>query len=135
MSEYAVVITPIKEEDGGGYLGRVPDLAGCISEGDSMEEALANTLLAIDEWLDEAKRRGMEIPVPGCAAARHRKNREAMIDAFTKINDVEDRIQDIEVTLRDLREQAEDLSSWTRFASLTGLPIPADSEAEKTARC
>jgi predicted RNase H-like HicB family nuclease len=45
-----VVLEP---SDEGGYTVYVPSLPGCISEGDTMEEALANIREAIDLYLEE----------------------------------------------------------------------------------
>ena len=39
--EYTVVLDPDEEE--GGYTVTVPALPGCISEGDTLEEALENS--------------------------------------------------------------------------------------------
>ena len=44
-----VVLEP---SDEGGYTVHVPSLPGCISEGDSVEEALANIQEAIDLYLE-----------------------------------------------------------------------------------
>ena len=41
----------------GGYWAEVPALPGCITEGDTMEEVLANLKDAIEGWLDVANRR------------------------------------------------------------------------------
>ena len=62
--DYAVVIEPLPEEDGGGFLATVPDLPGCMSDGDTREEAARNVEDAIACWLDEAKALGREIPEP-----------------------------------------------------------------------
>jgi predicted RNase H-like HicB family nuclease len=45
-----VVLEPSEE---GGYTVYVPSLPGCISEGDTREEALANIREAIDLYLEE----------------------------------------------------------------------------------
>lgn len=41
----------------GGYWAEVPALPGCISEGDTMEEVVANLKDAIEGWLDVANNR------------------------------------------------------------------------------
>lgn len=46
---YDVVLEPSEE---GGYTVYVPALRGCVSEGDSEEEALDNIKDAIMLWLD-----------------------------------------------------------------------------------
>ena len=37
--EYAVRIERLSEDDGGGHLATVPDLPGCMSDGEIPEEA------------------------------------------------------------------------------------------------
>ncbi len=44
-----VVLVPSEE---GGYTAHVPSLPGCISEGDTREEALKNIREAIDLYLE-----------------------------------------------------------------------------------
>jgi predicted RNase H-like HicB family nuclease len=41
----------IPDEDGVGYTVEVPSLPGCISEGDTLEEALVNIQDAIAEYI------------------------------------------------------------------------------------
>jgi antitoxin HicB len=60
--EYAVVIEPLSEDDGGGFLATVPDLPGCTSDGGTREEAARNVEDAIASWLEEARSVGREIP-------------------------------------------------------------------------
>jgi len=62
--DYAVLIEPLSDEDGGGFLATVPDLPGCMSDGESREEAARNIEDAIACWLEEAKALGREIPEP-----------------------------------------------------------------------
>lgn len=50
MRRYVVVLTP--EPDGDGYSVVVPALPGCITEGDTVEEALAMARDAIETYLD-----------------------------------------------------------------------------------
>ena len=42
----------LEPSDEGGYTVYVPSLHGCISEGDTIEEALANIREAIELYLD-----------------------------------------------------------------------------------
>lgn len=43
----------IHEAEEGGYWANVPGLPGCVSEGDTMDEMLANIREAIECYLDE----------------------------------------------------------------------------------
>ncbi|MGB5960062.1 MAG: type II toxin-antitoxin system HicB family antitoxin [Coleofasciculaceae cyanobacterium] len=48
------IIHPAEE---GGYWAEVPAFPGCITEGDTMEEVIANLKDAIEGWLDVANSR------------------------------------------------------------------------------
>jgi len=48
------IIHPAAE---GGYWAEVPALPGCITEGDTMEEVVANLKDAIEGWLEVANSR------------------------------------------------------------------------------
>lgn len=61
---YPVLVEPLSEEDGGGFVALVPDLPGCTSDGTSPEEAIANVRDAIEVWLEAAAEAGRKIPVP-----------------------------------------------------------------------
>jgi antitoxin HicB len=62
--EYAVRIDRLAESDGGGYLASVPDLPGCMSDGETPEEALKNVQDAIASWIESAKEWNLDIPQP-----------------------------------------------------------------------
>ena len=67
--DYAIVIEPLSEADGGGFLARVPDLPGCLSDGETPQEALANVCDAIGQWIAEAQALGRKVPVRSQVAA------------------------------------------------------------------
>ncbi|WP_414530125.1 type II toxin-antitoxin system HicB family antitoxin [Nodularia chucula] len=48
------IIHPAEE---GGYWAEVPALPGCITEGETMDEVMANLKDAIEGWLDVANHR------------------------------------------------------------------------------
>lgn len=51
-----------EEQTGGGYTVTVPSLPGCISEGDTFEEAKANIEEAIIAYLESIVKDGEELP-------------------------------------------------------------------------
>jgi predicted RNase H-like HicB family nuclease len=61
---YEIVIDPLSEEDGGGFVATVTELPGCMSDGATQEEALANVKDAISAWLATATKMGRAIPAP-----------------------------------------------------------------------
>jgi antitoxin HicB len=64
MTEYAIMVEPLAQADGGGWMASVPALLGCIGDGETPEEALADAERAIAEWIDAAKALGRELPGP-----------------------------------------------------------------------
>lgn len=56
---YPVLVSPLSIEDGGGFLATVPDLPGCMSDGDTPQEALSNIQDAIESWIEAAQDMGM----------------------------------------------------------------------------
>ena len=62
--DYPVLIEPLAAEDGGGFVATVPDLPGCMSDGATPEEALANLRDAVDAWIEEAGALGRAVPRP-----------------------------------------------------------------------
>ncbi len=51
-----------EEQPEGGYTTLVPSLPGCISEGDTFEEAKTNIADAIELYLEDLEADGEEIP-------------------------------------------------------------------------
>jgi predicted RNase H-like HicB family nuclease len=66
--EYAVHIERLAESD--GYLATVPDLPGCMSDGETPEEALKKLQEAIASWIESAKEWKQDIPKPSPPLAR-----------------------------------------------------------------
>lgn len=66
---YEVHIRPLAVADGGGFLATAPDLPGCMSDGETPEEALANIQDAIAAWIEAARESHLDVPPPRLAAA------------------------------------------------------------------
>jgi antitoxin HicB len=64
-SDYPIIVEPLAEADGGGWLATVPALPGCTGDGDTPGAALADAEAAIIEWHAAAKELGREVPGPG----------------------------------------------------------------------
>lgn len=61
---YPSQITKIDDEDGGGFLIEVPMLKGCMSDGETVEEAYNNLEDAKKEWFSYMLENNLEIPEP-----------------------------------------------------------------------
>lgn len=62
MHKYEVIIYWSEEDS--SYIAEVPELAGCMADGDSMLAALENVHVVMNEWIETAKSLGREIPQP-----------------------------------------------------------------------
>lgn len=64
VQAYEICIRPLSDEDGGGFLATVPELPGCMSDGETPQEALENVFDAINCWIEGEKKMGGRVPVP-----------------------------------------------------------------------
>ena len=55
-------VYPLPEDEGGGFAAIASDLPGCMSDGETAEEAVANLQDAAAGWIAEAQRVGMDVP-------------------------------------------------------------------------
>ena len=62
MPKYEVII--YWSEDDQAFVAEVPELPGCMADGASYQEALANVEIIIAEWIETAKELGRAIPAP-----------------------------------------------------------------------
>ena len=62
--EYPSKIERLSPEDGGGYYITYPDLPGCSSDGETIEEVIQMGEDARMCWIDTAYEQGKEIPLP-----------------------------------------------------------------------
>jgi len=61
VRNYSVVLEPDVD---GGYVAIVPAFPGCYSQGDTIEEALANAREAVEVTIEDMEARGEPIPDP-----------------------------------------------------------------------
>ncbi len=62
MSKYEIIIYWSDDDD--AFVAEVPELPGCMADGETYQEALANTEIIIQEWIETAKEVGRPIPEP-----------------------------------------------------------------------
>ena len=62
MIRYEIIIYWSDEDQ--TYLAEVPELPGCVADGATYQEAIANAETIIQEWLDTAREIGRPIPEP-----------------------------------------------------------------------
>ena len=62
MIRYEVILYWSDEDQ--AFIAEVPELAGCLADGATYQEARANAETIIQEWLDTARDLGRPIPEP-----------------------------------------------------------------------
>ena len=66
MTEYPIVL---EHEDDGRFSVSAPDLPGCVSWGETREQAIDHIREAIELWIESAKADGEAVPPPGTSVA------------------------------------------------------------------
>jgi len=62
MSKYELIIYWSKEDE--VFVVEVPELPGCMADGATYAEAVANAQVVIAEWIETARQMGRAIPEP-----------------------------------------------------------------------
>lgn len=62
MPKYEIIIFWSKEDE--AFVAEVPELPGCMADGASYQEALANAEHIIQEWIETAESLGRPVPEP-----------------------------------------------------------------------
>lgn len=65
---YRFTVRPLSDAEGGGYLIEFPDLPGCMSDGETVEEAIENGMEAMRGWIRVMQAEGRAVPEPVRAA-------------------------------------------------------------------
>lgn len=61
-ARYELIIYWSQEDN--AFIVEVPELPGCMADGRTYQEAVANVEIIIQEWLDTARELGNPIPEP-----------------------------------------------------------------------
>jgi predicted RNase H-like HicB family nuclease len=106
--EYSVQIVWSPEDN--AYLAFPTELPGCIADGPTREDALANLKVVIDEWIEAAKEEGREIPQPMSVLDLAQKQRESRQN-FQKYIESEVR-KTVDKVLQQLIQSQPQQPSW-----------------------
>ena len=60
--KYEIILFWSNEDN--AYIAEVPELAGCMADGRTAQEALTNVEIIAGEWIETALELGREIPTP-----------------------------------------------------------------------
>jgi len=68
LEEFQFAVRPLSAEEGGGFLVEYPDIPGCMSDGETIEEAIANGKEALRDCLYVFRESGRKPVTPGIDA-------------------------------------------------------------------
>ena len=64
LTDYPFEIRPLSADEGGGYLISYPDFSECISDGETVKEAIANGHDALKATIAALDAKGLPVPAP-----------------------------------------------------------------------
>ena len=64
---YTYVVQPYSDESGFYYVGKIMELDGCMSDGETRDEVLANLQEAMEGWIEASLENGFDVPEPAFA--------------------------------------------------------------------
>jgi len=73
LDEYQFTVRPLSADEGGGYLVEYPDIPGCMSDGETIQEAITNGREALRDCLEVFRELGRKLPKPSIEAAQWRQ--------------------------------------------------------------
>lgn len=73
IQSYPFTIRPLSEADGGGFTIEYPDLPGCISDGETPEQAVRQGADAVKAYVLDCAKHGDKIPEPSSASGQWRQ--------------------------------------------------------------
>ncbi len=102
MTDFAYNIVLAPDEDG-GFFAFVPDLQGCMGDGDTPQDAVSDVIEAASAWVEAHAERGGEIPQPGEERARFD---DVMKEREDYIAEIEAELAEANRTIRQLKAQS-----------------------------
>lgn len=132
MKDYNIIIVPLGEKDGGGFAGFVPDLPGCMSDGETRVEAIKNTEDAIAEWIATQVGRELAVPKAGSYAKFAKAQRdkltkilESLVQAldrvYPRLEELDSRVYELERDITEIKEILENVEERETFDQLVGI--------------
>jgi antitoxin HicB len=73
LDQYQFTVRPLTKDEGGGYLVEYPDIPGCMSDGETIAEAIVNGREALRDCIDVFRKSDRRLPKPSVEAAQWRQ--------------------------------------------------------------
>ncbi len=63
-SKYRYEVVIYWSDEDPAFIAEVPELPGCVADGQTYQEAITQVETVIDEWIETARELGRDIPQP-----------------------------------------------------------------------
>jgi antitoxin HicB len=73
INSYPFIVRPLTDDEGSGFIIEYADLPGCVSDGDSPEQAIRHGHDAVKAYLLSCAKHGDPIPKPGAPSGQWRQ--------------------------------------------------------------
>jgi antitoxin HicB len=73
LDRFQFTVRRLSKDEGGGYLVEFPDIPGCMSDGETIAEAIANGREALRDSIEVFRESGRKPPKPRVEAAQWRQ--------------------------------------------------------------
>lgn len=70
LQGYPITLSPIPENEGGGYMVTIADLPGCVADGATVDEAIAEARDAFKAWTMAEQEDSATLPAPKTCGGR-----------------------------------------------------------------
>jgi antitoxin HicB len=70
LDAYRFTVRPLTRAEGGGYLVEYPDIPGCMSDGETVADAITHAREALHDTIAVFKESGRKLPAPAREASR-----------------------------------------------------------------
>lgn len=111
-TKYTVVVVP--DEEDGGYYAYIPDLQGCMGDGETPQDAVADVIFASHAWVDAQQERGADVPEPGDESKRVEQQMQEQADHIQKL---ETQLAAANREIRSLKAQRKPRFAYARVES------------------
>ncbi len=64
FEDYPIHVSPIPADEGGGYMVSMPDLPGCIADGETIDDAITEARDAFTAWVMAEQEDKGKLPTP-----------------------------------------------------------------------
>lgn len=111
MTDFAYTIVVVPDLDDGGYYAFIPDLQGCMGDGETPQDAVSDVMAAAGCWAAVRAEQGRDMPEPG----------ESERALESKLQERDEYVADLEAQIASLKAELRKAERAALIGRSTGL--------------